>query len=46
VGIITPMDFTRFEVTNTLLDQNNMDNYEENAVDEILRHYRDDFNFA
>ena len=46
VGIITPMDFTRFEVTNTLLDENNMDNYEENAVDEILRHYRNDFNFA
>jgi hypothetical protein len=46
VGIITPMDFTRFEVTNTLLDQSNMDNHEENAVDEILRHYRNDFNFA
>jgi CBS domain-containing protein len=46
VGIITPMDFTRFEVTNTLLDQRNTDNYEENAVDEILRHYRSDFNFA
>lgn len=46
VGIITPMDFTRFEVTNTRLDQSDMDNYEENAVDEILRHYKNDFNFA
>ena len=46
VGIITPMDFTRFEVTYTPSDQSDMDNDEENAVDEILKHYRNDFNFA
>lgn len=46
IGIITPMDFTRFEVTNTLADQNDIDNYEDNAVEGILEHYRNDFNFA
>jgi CBS domain-containing protein len=46
VGIITPMDFTRFEVTTTPLDQSDVDNYEDDTVDEILRHYRNDFNFA
>lgn len=46
VGIITPMDFTRFEVTDTLSDQNDMDNNEDNAVERILQHYRNDFNFA
>jgi len=46
IGIITPMDFTRFEVTDTLTDQNDIDNSEDNAVEGILQHYRDDFNFA
>lgn len=46
IGIITPMDFTRFEVTDTLIDQNDIDNSEDNAVEGILQHYRDDFNFA
>ncbi len=46
IGIVTPMDFTRFEVTNTLSDQNDTDNYEDNAVEGILQHYRNDFNFA
>ncbi|MGA7369873.1 MAG: CBS domain-containing protein [Nitrososphaeraceae archaeon] len=45
IGIVTPMDFTRFEVTNTLSDQNDTDNYEDN-VEGILQHYRNDFNFA
>jgi hypothetical protein len=40
------MDFTRFEVTTTPLDQSDVDNYEDDTVDEILRHYRNDFNFA
>jgi CBS domain-containing protein len=43
IGIITPMDFTRFEVTNMLPDQSN---HEDKAVEEILQHYRNDFNFA
>lgn len=46
IGIITPMDFTRFEVTDTLSDQNDIDNSEDNAVEGILQHYRNDFNFA
>ena len=46
IGIITPMDFTRFEVTDTLSDQNDIDNNEDNAVEGILQHYRNDFNFA
>ncbi len=46
VGIITPMDFTRFELTDTLSDQNDIDNNEDNAVERILQHYRNDFNFA
>lgn len=46
IGIITPMDFTRFEVTDTLTDQNDIDNSEDNAVEGILQHYRNDFNFA
>ena len=46
IGIITPMDFTRYEVTDTLSDQNDIDNNEDNAVEGILQHYRDDFNFA
>ena len=46
IGIITPMDFTRFEVTDTLSDQNEIDNNEHNAVEGILQHYRNDFNFA
>ena len=46
IGIITPMDFTRFEVTDTLSDQNDIDNYEDNAVEGILQHYRNGFNFA
>ena len=43
IGIITPMDFTRFEVTNMLPDQYN---HEDEVVEEILQHYRNDFNFA
>lgn len=46
IGIITPMDFTRYEVTDTLSDQNDIDNNEDNAVEGILQHYRNDFNFA
>lgn len=46
IGIITPMDFTRFDVSDTVLDQNDVDNYEDSAVEGILRHYRNDFNFA
>ncbi len=46
IGIITPMDFTRFEVTDALSDQNDIDNSEDNAVEGILQHYRNDFNFA
>ena len=44
IGLITPMDFTRFEVTDTLSDHD--DNNEDNAVEGILQHYRNDFNFA
>jgi hypothetical protein len=40
------MDFTRYEVTDTLSDQNDIDNNEDNAVEGILQHYRNDFNFA
>jgi hypothetical protein len=40
------MDFTRFELTDTLSDQNDIDNNEDNAVERILQHYRNDFNFA
>jgi signal-transduction protein with cAMP-binding, CBS, and nucleotidyltransferase domain len=46
VGIITPMDFTRFEVTNTMADNKDTDNHEDNPIEKILSHYRDDFNFA
>jgi CBS domain-containing protein len=46
VGIITPMDFTRFEVTNTLSDHYDIGNHEDNAIEKILQHYRDDFNFV
>jgi hypothetical protein len=31
---------------STPLDQSDVDNYEDDTVDEILRHYRNDFNFA
>ena len=40
------MDFTRFELTDTLSDQNDIDNNEDNAVERRLQHYRTDFNFA
>lgn len=46
VGIITPMDFTRFEATYTLSDNLDMDDHEEHAIEKILQHYRDDFNFV
>lgn len=46
IGIITPMDFTRFEVSSAVSSQNDTDNYEDNAVEGILQHYRNDFNFA
>lgn len=46
VGIITPMDFTRFEATTTLSDHIDIDNHDDNTVEEILRHYRNDFNFV
>lgn len=46
VGIITPMDFTRFEVTNTLSDHHDIGNHEDDAIAKILQHYRDDFNFV
>jgi CBS domain-containing protein len=45
IGIITPMDFTRFDVSDAISDQH-IDNYEDSVVEGILKHYRDDFNFA
>lgn len=45
IGIITPMDFTRFDVSSVASDQT-IDNYEDSALEGILKHYRDDFNFA
>jgi CBS domain-containing protein len=46
IGIITPMDFTRFDVSETVSDQNDIGNYEDSALEGVLRHYRNDFNFA
>jgi CBS domain-containing protein len=45
VGIITPMDFTRFKVTATP-DHHTDDNDEDNGIEKILDYYRNDFNFA
>jgi CBS domain-containing protein len=44
VGIITPMDFTRFKVTSAP-DQYSDDD-EDNAIEKILDYYRNDFDFA
>jgi CBS domain-containing protein len=45
VGIITPMDFTRFKVTATS-DRDTDDDDEDNGIAKILDYYRNDFNFA
>jgi hypothetical protein len=49
VGIITPMDFTRFEATSTLeqnMDVGDADDDEEHVIKNILNYYKNDFNFA
>ena len=45
VGIITPMDFTRFKVSTTA-DPDTKDDDEDNGIEKILDYYRNDFNFA
>ena len=49
VGIITPMDFTRFEATSTLeqnMDVGDADDDEDHVIKNILNYYKNDFNFA
>lgn len=43
VGIITPMDFTRYMVTGT--PDYDKDSDEDNDVEKILEYYRNDFDF-
>lgn len=45
VGIITPMDFTRYKVTGAP-DYDNNDGNEDNKIEKILEYYKDDFDFA
>ena len=49
IGIITPMDFTRFEATSTLEQNKNVDDGDEDedhVIKNILNYYKNDFNFA
>lgn len=45
VGIITPMDFTRYKITDNNTDYNS-DTDEDNKVEKILEYYKHDFDFA
>ena len=49
IGILTPMDFTRFEATSTLEQNRNVDDGDEDedhVIKNILNYYKNDFNFA
>lgn len=49
IGIITPMDFTRFEATSTLEENKNVDDGDEDedhVIKNILNYYKNAFNFA
>ena len=49
IGIITPMDFTRFEATSTLEENKNVDDGDEDEdhiIKNILNYYKNAFNFA
>jgi CBS domain-containing protein len=46
VGIITPMDFTRFEASSTLeqnMDVGDADEDEDHVIENILNYYKNDF---
>jgi len=49
IGIITPMDFTRFEATSTLGENKNVDDGDEDEdhiIKNILNYYKNAFSFA
>lgn len=46
VGVITPMDFTRFKVTSAPDQYSDDGEDEDNAIEKILDYYRNDFDFA